>query len=270
MRNLKFIIAALLFSVSMVVLTDKEASAAPTIEGTYDLKLKDLGVPEEVINNMSVSKKEHIVNSNPKEYLGGEKGILTTDSEPQKEGEFTTFGVIPQDEMEFRVDIFNNGYTSDGRDMYMVIVGYTWLQEPFWKLQDPFGVKWDESKFRYQDGSSYSKIDYCHGGDLQTCINWNTESSTIYPYSGDGGLGWNADLKGHATLSSANSGFGSLILETKDGVSLPSGGSSQVHAYYAHDIDSWGSIGLEFKGFSVSFSGSSSVDERALTKTFYY
>jgi hypothetical protein len=270
LRNIRFIITALLLSVSLVVLTDNEASAAPTVEGTYDLKLKELGVPDEVINNMSPSKKEHIVNSNPKKYIGGKKGILSTDSKPQEEGEFTTFGLIPEDEMEFRVDIFNNGYTSDGRDMYMVIVGYTWLQEPFWKLQDPFGIKWDDSKFRYQDNSSYSKVDYCYGGSLQTCNDWYTESSTIYPYSGDGGLGWNADIKGHATLATANSGFGSLILETKDGVNLPSGGSSQVHAYYAHVIDSFGSIGLDFKGVNVTFSGSRSVDDRALTQTFYY
>lgn len=153
LRNVKFVIAALLLSVSMVMLTDKEASAAPTIEGTYDLKLEELGVPEELINDMSFSKKEHIVNSNPKKYLGGEKGILSTSGESQQDGGISTMGLIPADDMEFRVDVFSNGYTSDGRDMYMVVVGYTWLQEPVWKLQDPFGVKWDDSKFRYQDNS---------------------------------------------------------------------------------------------------------------------
>lgn len=176
-------------------------------------------------------------------------------------GDISMQGTIPSDKFTIYIDIYNVT-SSDGRKRKDIYARYEWHSAPWWLLKDPFGISWS-SNWRAVDNTSRN-VDYYKSGNTWVVV----DDTTAIAYSGEGGIGWHADLYTWAVYDSTQlQGFGKVRIETKS-TNNPSG-SDQLHVNYGHKMGT-GTLGLTFGFISVNVTGSASHDTRGNYKTFSY
>ncbi len=208
-------------------------------------KLTEIGVPEDLINKMSRIMKEDIA-QNTTEFISSE---------------LVTRGTIPSYDLEFYVNVYKTSDSSDGRERYKLYTFYRWLNIPFNRYQDPYGIAWDDSIWRAVPDTSYNLDKWKFTGEST----WYYADDTALAYADDAGAGWNADLR--SGIIDGLEGYSRITIEAQTPGSIS--GSSQLNANYSH-VKSVGSVGLVFDTISVNFSGYASQDSQGIYKNFNY
>ena len=232
---------------------------------TYDsIILEDILNSDELVEFESSSTFQWSESKQELELISitDQNGIQIIESASDESG-FTTMGTIPSDKFRIYIDVYDVS-SSNGRKRKDIYARYEWYNAPFWLLKDPFGISWS-SKWRAVDNTSRN-VDYYKS---PSATSWNVvDDTTAIAYSGDGGVGWHADLYTWALHNTTQlKGYGKIRIETKS-TSNPSG-SDQLHVNYGHKMGT-GTLSLTFGVISVNVSGSASHDTRGNYKTFSY
>lgn len=183
--------------------------------------------------------------------------------ESYNERSISPMGTLPSKDFALTIDIYTDA-SKGGRKRKTVYTRYEWYKAPFYLYKDPFGVSWSD-KWRPVDNTAY-KVDYYKSPSASS---WSIfEQSSAFAYSGQYGIGWDANLytwalTGHTKLK----GYGKVQIETK--ATTNPKGSDQMHVNYAHKKGT-GSLGLSFGKISVNITGNASNDTRGNYKTFSY
>lgn len=236
------------------------AIAAPKLdENKIDKKLLEIGVPQKILNEMSIDYKADVAES-AIEYLGTEKQSLIESKTDDNKTEIVPMGQINESDMDFYIDIYKTDNSSDDRERILVYTRYNWKNgEPDWTLTDIVATAWEEDLWRAVDDSwkwTYSRLKFT--GDVKTKKGYecgDIKKSGIYFY---------IDI-----LSDASSHWGYTKVTLESRQTGPISGSDEIHAKYVHNIVG-GSIGVVFSGVNINVTGSQTFDERGAQETFSY
>ncbi|MCK6258184.1 hypothetical protein LCY76_16540 [Fictibacillus sp. KIGAM418] len=262
-------------------------NAAGTSPMDLNTQLKNIGVPGDLIADMSDSEKNDILSEDgivfnsatttiynnldddtstlagKITYLAKQGPIFEPGPDPIPGG-VSTQATISKGRFDYTVKSFDIK-SKDGRTRQRAYVSYHWKNAPAWGLTDSFGVAWS-TKWRAIDGTSVNHDEH----KLTSSSDWVTDDhTTAVAYASGDGIGWHADLNNFLihNISEAK-GYGRVNIETK-ATNNPSG-SDQLFANYAHIKGTFGSIGLGFGPLSVTYEGSASADTRGDWTTFKY
>lgn len=225
-----------------------------------DILLKN-GVPNELIEMMPLEQKNDIINNNLK-FISYEKVTMNEMEQILPEESYEIRGTIPASDLSFYISTYHlYPYNSTDKKV-AVYVNYDWsANKPIMRWTDPFGIAWDSNIWQYEESMWFQYYRLANGNIVN-------DNGTTLGYAASNGVGWNADIKWVYNSQSVmdNYGFGKVILSVKN----PStSGTTSFQANYSH-VTGVGSIGLNFVGISVSYSGGASANSRGVISNFSY
>lgn len=226
-----------------------------------DKKLVIKGVPVELINSMHIDMKKDIV-KNCFKFVGYAKDKLTeTNSEDTSiTGDVIMYGTIPSTDMYQYIQIYQTTNSPDNRERYVIYENFEWLNMPYFRLSDPFGVSWS-TNWRAVPGTSLYRYYY----DDSYTEEINIVEDTALAYADSTGCGWNADLSIDAL--DVSYGWGRITIESNTIGSIS--GSDQLAGNYSHVLGI-GGIGLNIGVVSIVYNGTASADTQGIYLTFNY
>ena len=223
-----------------------------------DISLLKQGIPFEVIESWSPELKKSLLKEDGSiEVVAHEKA-----STPDLNGEVEPFGNIKDDQFDYYITVVRTDSVNN-RERFMIALTGKWKSMPVWRLSDAYGASFDKDIWRTVEGSAYyeDKVKYSGNSTFTTL-----GSGRNFSYTGESGVGFNADLKGGIIIKEQVAAAVFTIEHKEQG---NQSGLSQIQSNYYH-IKGSGSVGLTFGALSVSFSGSASNDSRGTLKNFYY
>ncbi|WP_244898279.1 hypothetical protein [Paenibacillus xylanexedens] len=223
-----------------------------------DITLLKQGIPYEVIESWSPEFKKSLSKEDGSiEVVAHEKA-----SAPEFNGEVGPLGNIKDDQFDYYITIVRTDNVNN-RERFMVALTGKWKSMPFWRLSDAYGASFDKEIWRTVPGSGYyeDKVKYSGNSTFTTL-----GSGRNFSYTGENGVGFNADLKGGIIITEQVASAVFTIEHKKQG---NQSGLSQIQSNYYH-IKGTGSVGLSFGALEVSFSGSADNDSRGTLKNFNY
>lgn len=243
--------------------TNADAQSIGKIEydKELDARLLEIGLPEQLINQLDTSEKEDIANNDEyEEFVGGSTTYYDyagnvifeddyTDSKPQ----FMPFGTIVN--MTVTQGAYRLVSTSD-REIFQLTSSYQWNISPVNRLTDVIGFSWDGKKFNLIPGTSWLVV-----GPNGNKSPVSHSSSNLFQSSFTG-AGWSFPMPKTGTRPIAKARIN--IQETK-----AAKGNSQFHSLYSHTKGS-GSVSLNLGLLSVSYTGGAKADQRATVTNFSY
>ena len=241
--------------------------------GEIDALLMERGFPSEVVSRMDEMQKQMLLDNPDVGYLGS-FSIQYSES-PSAGNGMQPYGQIPTSDLTLTFDV--TCQVDDGEFAQLLIFFYyNWNNLPFWRVQDPIALSWDETKFRLKDNTFY-KIDYYSAYliGLDQSVTWYhgvTHSyEKGYAQASPSGVSWYADLKANVGLTLVMTelyGHGAFILVPAHGTTVYEGETSTIYAHYVHALSNLNlSIAVSSFG-SFDISGLSGYDERGTQYTF--
>lgn len=231
-----------------------------TLEGLNN-ELKQIGFPENIISEMPLEDKQHIIGKNPVGLFSIETQEFSIDENGEmkeikaNKGEYGPFATIPTTDLKMTTSVVDLGRIS-GRQTYTLYYQWDWKKTTSFAWTDRVALSYnDEFQTRISNNGDY----YCRSSAYR-------EGSTLPPTSTNcggrtadatfGGASWNYDMK----LGDLNSGVVSMDIETK---ALNKSGNLITLAKYYHKKGVPGSLGLSIGYATISVISGSNYDEAA-------
>lgn len=174
-----------------IILLSGSAYANPVDKlDAIDLQLIKIGIPIELINEMDIYKKKDIA-ENTIEFISSETTYFDENGDIIEitSGEPSTMGTIPTANFSLTISVLRSANSSDNRERLTAYVDYDWLKIPAMQQDDPFGIAWDNSRWRAVDNTTSQSLSWKNLFGVTE--RW---SDTSIAYSSDTGVGWNAEL----------------------------------------------------------------------------
>lgn len=241
----------------VVILFTMNSIPAKAEELSYNIN--DVGIPNELLKIMPEDQKDDIIKNNLK-FMSYEKVTL----DEQHAGKISPYGTIPSSDLNFYISIYytDSTYNKNIRQIRLY-ANYDWNVMPIFTLTDPFGVAWDSNIWRAVDNTAKSSYFYKLGNGTT-----KNDTDSVLTYSDFGGAGWAVNIRqGYGAWDvNDNYGWGAITLKALNPSATT---TTQFHANYTH-VYGAGSIGLQFSGISVSYTGSAVSDSRGTYQTLSY
>ncbi len=260
-KKINFKVLMTFLMVSILTLTTFTPAFADDGAVALDKKLAKMGVPAELISSMNIDMKKDITKNCIKFVGYAKKSYNETKPEnTSTTGDVIMYGTIPSTDMYQYIQIYQTTNSSDNRERYVIYDNFEWLNVPYFRLSDPFGVSWSNnwravpvtSLYRYYYDDSYTD-------------EINIVEDTALAYADSTGCGWNADLSIDAL--DVSYGWGRITIESNTIGSVS--GSDQLAGRYAH-VYGTGSIGLTIGVVAINYSGSAAADTQGIYLNFNY
>lgn len=233
-----------------------------------DNELKQIGIPNDLLSEISFEKKQSIISENPIGfYTLASKEFYIDESGEMKEliknsDEYTTYKTIPRADLKMTTSVINYGRIK-GRQTYTLIYQWSWQKTTSFAWTDRVALSYNDE---FQ-----TRID--NNGDYRCSSTSYKEGSTLPPLHTDcggrladvtfGGASWNYDIK----LGELNSGTVTMDIETK-ATNKP--GNLITLAKYYHKTGFPGGLSLNIGYNSISVTSGSGYDEVAEQGTKSY
>ncbi|MFS0724134.1 hypothetical protein [Paenibacillus sp. 1P07SE] len=226
-------------------------------EEILDAKLKKMGFPDELLNDLPLGAKRDVIDNEGLKFAGNEKTEFYVDENGklvekiQNTGEMSIMGTIPDTDMTmnvFRVDLSSEG----GKKRYRIYNSWNWLTWTWFGLTDKAGLSYNNN---FETDVTTNGEYACATYHRQTPSGPESYVGNCGGRTGDityGGASWNYDKQ----ASGFDSGYVAMNIKAK-----VTSGTAIILGKVVHDTSLNGTIGVQIGWAQLGYSSSGSFDE---------